>query len=157
MIVAENVLKFINGEITWAQVEGLTEEQATRYMQMGTAYLQAGQFDRALEVFNCLAGVNPKDPDAHALVGSTYQAMEKPEQAIAAFGRALALNPKHIVALAGRGELRRKQGDAEGLSDLKRAAEIDPMGKTNAGKRAAQLVRALAFNKPVPKAGAAKR
>lgn len=147
MIVAENVLRFINGEITWAQVEGLSSEQVARYLQMGADYLRAGQLERALEVFNCLAAVNPRDADAHAAIGSTLEAMERPDDAIAAFTRALELEPRHLVALTGRGELRRAQGDAEGLRDLRRAAELDPMGRTVAGRRAGQLVRALAFNR----------
>jgi len=145
MIIAENVMKFLNGEITWAQVEGITEDQATRFMEVGTTYLATQRFDEAEKVFKCLADINPKDADAHALLASTYQAQERPAEAIAAFGEALKMNPKHLVALAARGELRMKEGDRGGLDDLKRAAEIDPMGTTASGKRAAQLVRALVF------------
>ena len=145
MIVAENVMKFLEGKMTWAQVEGLTEEQATRFMQMGAYKMSAQHFEEARRIFECLASVNPADADAHALVGTAFQAEEKFDEAIAAFTEALKRNPKHVVALSHRGELRRKQGDAEGFADLKRAAELDPMGKSEAGRRAAQLVRALTF------------
>ena len=145
MIIAENVMKFIEGKITWAQVEGLTEEQAKRFMQMGVYKMASGQADEAQRLFECLVGVNPKDADAHALLGTAFEAQARPEEAIASFTEALKVNPKHVVALAHRGELRRKQGDADGITDLKRAAEIDPMGRTEAGKRATQLVRALTF------------
>jgi Flp pilus assembly protein TadD len=145
MIIAENVMKFLKGEMTWAQVEGLTDDQVTRFMQMGVHHLASGQLHEAQRVFECLVGVNPKDADAHALLGTALQAQERFDEAIAAFDRALQLQPKHVVALSHRGELRRRSGDAAGLGDLKRAAELDPMGRTAAGKRAAQLVRAMTF------------
>jgi len=145
-MIAENVMKFLKGSCTWAEVEEVTAEQAGRYMNAGAQYLATGRFEEAERLFFCLTELNPKDADAHALLGTARQAQEKHEEAIAAYTRAIAVDPKHVVALAERGELRRKQGDAGGLDDLKRAAEIDPMGNTRAGARAAKLVRALAFH-----------
>lgn len=145
MIIAENLYKFIAGKGTWAEVEGLTAEQATRYMQLGFDRLRAGQFEEAQRIFECLAAINPQDADAHALVGAALEARGEQEAAVRAFGKAIAIHPRHVVALANRGELRRKLGDAGGITDLQRAAELDPMGRTAAGKRAGQLVRALVF------------
>jgi tetratricopeptide (TPR) repeat protein len=145
MIIAENLYKFLDGRATWAEVEGMTSEQATRYMQMGFDRLRTGQFEEAQRVFECLATINPRDADTHALVGASLEARGELAGAVKAFGRAIAINPRHVVALANRGELRRKLGDELGINDLQRAAELDPMGQSAAGKRAGQLVRALAF------------
>jgi len=143
MITATNLIKFLKGQLTWAQAEGLTAEEATRYLRMGATFLQQGDHPSATRVFECLITLNPHDPDPHAFLGAVHQDQSREEAAVASYSAALALDPRHVLALSGRGELRLQRGDSTGLADLQRAAELDPMGRTAAGKRACGLIRAI--------------
>lgn len=131
------------GETTWAEVEGMTFEEAKAIAQVGCDLAAAGRLEEARIIFEGLVESNPKDSAAQAALGTVYQRLGRVEDAIASYAAALERDPQNPVALAHRGELRMNRGEREGFTDLARAVESDPHGETRAGRRAKSLIRAI--------------
>lgn len=147
IVRADNELKTLDalakGETTWAEVEGMTFDQAKAIAQIGCDFAAAGRLDEARTVFEGLVAMNPKDSAARAALGTVYQKLGRIEEAVTEYSAAIVRDPKNPIALANRGELRLKAGDRQGLADLAQAVEADPHGETPAGRRARGLVKAI--------------
>jgi len=134
---------FARGEVTWAEVEGMTWEEAKAIAQVGCDLATAGRLEEARIIFEGLVAGNPKDSASRAALGTVYQKLGRIDEAIAEYSAALDLDAKNPVALANRGELRLKAGDRGGFGDIARAVDADPHGETTAGRRAKGLVKAI--------------
>ncbi|RME73531.1 MAG: hypothetical protein D6776_06920 [Planctomycetota bacterium] len=67
------------------------------------------------------------------------------DEAIEAYSKALECDPKHVTALANRGELRIIQGEHEaGLRDLRAAIDNDPKGEDPTTVRARAILATVA-------------
>src|SRR5262249_56247321 len=91
----EKLLAFARGEATWAEVEGITGAEAARIARSGVELAAAGRLREAALVFEALVELNPRDAGAHAALGTVYQKLERPDDALKAYGAALALDPPH--------------------------------------------------------------
>lgn len=140
----DNLRAFARGEMTWAQVEGMTAQEALDIAQIGCDLSAAGRLEEAAVVFEGLVELNPLDAAARAALGTVYQRQERAAEALEAYDAALKVDPKNVVALGNRGELRLRKSDPEGLHDLAAAVQEDPRGETQAGKRARALAEAIA-------------
>lgn len=139
-----NKLKaYARGEMTWAEVEGMTFEEAKAIAQIGCDLAAAGRLEEARIIFEGLVEMNPKDSAARAALGTVYQKLGRPDEAMVEYSASLAQDPRNPVALANRGELRLKTGDRNGFTDLALAIEADPHGETAAGRRAKGLLKAI--------------
>lgn len=136
---------FAKGEMTWAEVEGMTFEEAKAIASVGCDLAAAGRLDDARVIFEGLVAGNPKDSAARAALGTVYQKLGRTAEAITEYTAALDTDARNPVALANRGELRLKAGDRAGFNDLAKAVEADPYGETAAGRRAKGLVKAIAM------------
>jgi len=134
---------FARGEATWAEVEGITAGDAERIARTGVELAAAGQLREAALIFEAMVEMNPLDAGAHGALGTVYQKLERAEDALRAYGAALAIDRAHPVALGNRGELLLRLGRREGFADVAAAVQADPEGKTAAGRRAARLARAI--------------
>lgn len=134
---------FARGEITWAELEGMTFAEAKAIAQVGCDLAGAGRLEEARVLFEGLVEGNPKDSAACAALGTVYQKLGRLEQAVESYTQALEQDDQNPVALANRGELRLKRGEREGFTDLARAVEVDPMGETCAGRRAREMMKAI--------------
>ena len=134
---------FARGEATWAEVEGITAGDAERIARTGVELAAAGRLREAALIFEAMVEMNPLDAGAHGALGTVYQKLERAEDALRAYGAALAIDPAHPVALGNRGELLLRLGRREGFADVAAAVQADPEGKTAAGRRAARLARAI--------------
>ncbi|MBJ6765487.1 hypothetical protein JGU66_32440 [Myxococcaceae bacterium JPH2] len=132
------------GEVTLAQLQGITAEQARAVARVGCELSEAGRLEEARIVFQGLVATNPRDASAHAALGTVLQRMGRGDDALAAYNAALRLRLEDPVALANRGELRLRSGDTGGRADLEHAVVVDPRGATRAGRRARELLEALA-------------
>ncbi len=132
------------GEMTWAEVEGMTFDEARAIAQIGCDLAAAGRLEEARVLFEGLVAGNPKDAAAQAALGTVYQKLGRIQDALGAYTAAIEHDPKNPVALGNRGELRLKSGDAAGFEDLVRCLEADPNGETTAGRRSKGLVAAIA-------------
>ena len=139
----ERLRAFARGEATWAEVEGITARDAERMARTGVELAQAGRLREAALVFEAMVEINPRDAGAHAALGTVYQKLGRNDDAVRAYGEALARDPRHPVALGNRGELLLRQGRQEGFGDVAAAVAADPEGRTAAGRRAARLAKAI--------------
>ena len=140
--------RFVENELTWAEVEGMTAEQAGQISRIGCELAAAGRLNDARIIFEGLVAGNPKDTSALSALGAVYARLQRRPEAIACFDKALVLFDKNVVALANRGEQRLRAGDPGGVQDLARAVEVDARGMSAAGRRARTLLTALAKARP---------
>jgi Flp pilus assembly protein TadD len=134
---------FARGEMTWAEVEGMTFEEAKAIAQVGCELAAAGRFEEARILFEGLVEGNPKDSASRAALGTVYQKLGRLQDAITEDSTALEHDPLNPVALVNRGELYLRQGNRQGFTDVANAVEADPHGDTSAGRRARALVKAI--------------
>lgn len=141
----EKLKAFSRGEATWAEVEGMTFEEAKAIAQVGCELAAAGRYDEARILFEGLVEGNPKDSASRAALGTVYQKLGRLQDAITEYSAALERDPRNPVALVNRGELYLKQGQRQGFTDVANAVEADPQGQTTAGRRARALVKAISL------------
>jgi tetratricopeptide (TPR) repeat protein len=134
---------FARGELTWAEVEGMTFEEAKAIAQVGCDLAAAGRYEEARILFEGLVEGNPKDAASRAALGTVYQKLGRLQDAITEYSAALERDPRNPVALVNRGELYLRQGMRQGFTDVANAVEADPHGDTTAGRRARALVKAI--------------
>ena len=141
----ENFKKFLFGKITWAQLEGMTMEQAYAIAELGYTMYQQGRYGESRTIFEGLVIGNPYDPYFHAMLGATYTKMDMHEEAAQEFSIAIELDPEDINSYVNRGELLLQHGEFEyAMEDLKAAIDLDPEGKNPASTRARALAAATA-------------
>jgi type III secretion system low calcium response chaperone LcrH/SycD len=141
----ENFKKFLFGKITWAQLEGMTMEQAYAIAEFGYTMYQQGRYKDARTLFEGLVIGNPYDPYFHAMLGAIYTKMDLHEEAAQEFSIAIELDPEDINSYVNRGELLLQHGEFEyAMEDLKAAIDLDPEGKNPASLRARALAAATA-------------
>jgi Flp pilus assembly protein TadD len=134
---------FARGEATWAEVEGMTFEEAKAIAQVGCELAAAGRYEEARILFEGLVEGNPKDAASRAALGTVYQKLGRLQDALTEYNAALERDPRNPVALVNRGELYLRQGQRQGFTDVANAVEADPHGETSAGRRARALVKAI--------------
>ena len=142
---ARKLRAFARGEATWAEVEGMTFEEAKAIAQVGCDLAGAGRLDEARILFEGLVAGNPQDSASRAALGTVYQKLGRLQEALTEYGAALERDPGNPVALVNRGELYLRQGNRQGFTDLAQAVEVDPGGASVAGRRARALVKAIAL------------
>lgn len=141
----ENFKKFLFGKITWAQLEGMTMEQAYAIAEFGYTMYQQGRYKDAKTLFEGLIIGNPYDPYFHAMLGAIYTKLDMHEEAAQEFSIAIELDPEDINSYVNRGELLLQHGEFEyAMEDLKAAIDLDPEGKNPASLRARALAAATA-------------
>lgn len=142
---AENYIKFIKGEITWAQLEGMTIDEAYAIAEVGYTFLEQGKLDEARTLIEGLVIGNPYDAYLHSLLGAIYAREGNEEDAVEEFSIALGLDPDNVDALVARGELFLRHGVFDdAMEDLKRAIELDPNESNPSTLRAKALAHATA-------------
>jgi tetratricopeptide (TPR) repeat protein len=141
----ENFKKFLFGKITWAQLEGMTMEQAYAIAEFGYTMYGQGRYKDAQTLFEGLVIGNPYDPYFHAMLGAIYTKLDMHEEAAQEFNIAIELDPEDINSYVNRGELLLQHGEFEyAMEDLKAAIDLDPEGKNPASLRARALAAATA-------------
>lgn len=141
----ENLQRFILGEITWAQLQGLTMEEAYGFAKMGYTLFEQGRYDQAQQIFEGLVISNPYDAYFHSMLGAIYARKDMQEEAAEEYSIAIELDPENITAFVSRAELLLQHGDFDlAMNDLKSAIALDPKGEDPAGLRARALAGATA-------------
>ena len=141
----ENWEKFVMGDITWAQLEGMTMEEAYAIADLGYTFYEQGKYDDAQTLFEGLVISNPYDGYFHTMLGAIYAKKDMHEEAAEEYSIAIELDPENISAYVNRGELLLQHGEFEyAMDDLKAAIELDPNGEDPSGIRARALAAATA-------------
>jgi type IV pilus assembly protein PilF len=74
------------------------KSQAGNHINIGSAYLGAGQYNSAMKEFMEAERLTPDDPKVHFLLGIAYHGRGLDDKAIGAFQRAIDLNPDDSAA-----------------------------------------------------------
>ncbi len=133
-----------------ALVDQLKTDQAARYVRrhreriaqspfypklvtmIGDQFVAARQFDRALPWLEEAARIDDSVVETHLLLGLCYASRKEFRRAVAAYRRALQLDPKRPSALKNLGWLllispdTRVQSRSEALQLIKKAVELEP-------------------------------
>jgi len=112
----------------------------TDRFKQGLAYLDAGQFRRAMAFFGQAVEIEPDNADAYFGRGLVHHEMEQYQQAIADFDRAIEIAPCHPYAHFQRGFVYHQLEQYEqAVADFSRGIEIRP-------DEWAYLLRAVAYS-----------
>ncbi len=107
------------------------------HVNLGKAYLEAGQYQEAIAASRRALELNPKLDRAHYNIGRAYQALEQHEEAIASYRRALEIRPELIEARNNLGNAYLVLGKTEAaLIEYRLALSIHPHAQVfhNLGK-----------------------
>jgi predicted Zn-dependent protease len=136
--------KFILGEITLGELEGIPKSAQYEYAEIGYRFLQQGDKDKAFKIFSGLVALDPYDAYFHTALGVIAQQREAWEDAKRHYDRALEIYPGSPVARANRGEVLLRLGQlAPAAEDLVLAVQADPKGQYESTRRARALARAV--------------
>ncbi|MBJ80586.1 MAG: hypothetical protein CMH60_04640 [Myxococcales bacterium] len=142
---SENLEKFIMGEITWAQLQGMTVDEAYNIAEYGYSLYQEARYHDSRAIFEGLIICNPYDDYFHSMLGAVYQQLDMKEEAAQEYTTAIDLDDESLHAYVNRGELLLQNGEFDrALDDLKRAIELDPDNQDPASVRAQALAMATA-------------
>ncbi|MDF1563706.1 MAG: hypothetical protein P1V51_11730 [Deltaproteobacteria bacterium] len=121
--------RFVRGELTFAQLEGLGEREARRLADLGHELFRRGRLHDARVLFEGMCALNPLDPYPHQILGAIAEREERREEAEAHYDLCLGLKARNPWVLARRGELRLlRDAVGEGVIDLERALDLAPPG-----------------------------
>ena len=141
----DNLLKFVVGEITWAELTGLTMQEAYSFAEIAYNLFEQGKYEQAQTIVEGLVISNPYDGYFHGLLGAIYGRKGMHEEAQEEYSIAIDLDPTNLSAFVNRAEIFLQHGDIEkALRDLKKAIELDPKGEKPFGVRARALAAATA-------------
>jgi protein O-mannosyl-transferase len=111
----------------WRDCARKTPFKAAAFINLGAAFREAGDDDRAFPAFDRAVKLDPKSPDAFLNRGIAYGKKGQLELALLDFDSALALNPGLAKVYYNRGLALAEQGRFQAaLADWTRAIELDP-------------------------------
>ncbi len=119
--------RFVRGELTFAQIEGIDARQARRLAHLGLELFRRGRLRDARILFEGMCALNPLDPYPHQVLGAIAERERRREEAERHYDLCLDLQVRNPWVLARRGELRLMRGAVgEGGADLERALDLAP-------------------------------
>ena len=96
LIVA--VILFIFWGIIGCATNRLKEERANAHLDVGIAYIKAGQYTVALKELLEAEKLNPRNPEIHYYLGISYDRKGLPKEAMVEFKKAVDLKPDYSNA-----------------------------------------------------------
>jgi len=130
--------------------EELTEVNpiANRYIEIGLEFLNAGQYDKAIENFREALAVSPEHIQAQVNIAQTYLAQKSLDQAVVEFEKALTIDDEDVTARSGLcgaylalGDTAREKGKIrEAIQSYQKVLDINAE-HTEARGRMAELSR----------------
>ncbi len=136
--------RFVRGEITFAELEGMTAEDALALAETGHGFFKSGRIEEARTIFEGLAAVNHLDPYPRQVLGAICEREQETEQALRHYDVCLSLHRDNPWVLARRGEIRVRSGELHaGVEDLARACELDPKVSLMTTARAQLILSSL--------------
>jgi serine/threonine protein kinase/Flp pilus assembly protein TadD len=101
--------------------------QVGEFVKQADRAREAGQFQKAIELYDQAIAVNPKLAEAHWGRCYSLNSLQQPDDAIAACNQALAINPDYPEAMWSKGSaLDQKQRFNESLKLYQRATALKP-------------------------------
>ncbi len=152
----EAVKGFLLGDITLAQLEGLSAEELYQVADMGYNLMEEGKLEDARKIFEGLYCYNPFDSYFHSALGAIYQRQGQLESSFDHYLSSVELYDEDIQTWTNLGEVAlelstvlAQSGDNDRAAEmfvtaadaLTRAVELDPNDEHPAGTRARVLVQ----------------
>ena len=105
----------------------VTGENSIAHRNLGHAFFQEKDYDKAIEHFRKGIQINPRHPEIHLHLGDALLAKKAPAEAIHHYKTAANLNPKDAYSLVQVGALLKDEGRPhEAIKYLNKALSIDP-------------------------------
>lgn len=122
--IEEAVKGFILGDLTLAQLEGISAEDIYAVADIGYDLFEEGKLEDAKKIFEGLYTYNPMDPYFHTVLGSIYQRESNFAEAASHYATAVELHPEDVTSWTNLGETQLQWAAAlQGEGDTERAAE----------------------------------
>ena len=103
------------------------EERVRGHRVKGVAAFNRGDFKTALDEFELIAREDPRDPQAHLMIGSSLIALSRYDEARRALDRSLQLQPRNERTLLELGRLLALQDRLdESVQAMRQAIEVNP-------------------------------
>ncbi len=102
---------YVNGVTIWEQSVARYPDNPRARIDLGEAYVNAGQLQRGADQFNAALRIDPALPEAHNNLGVVESALGRPASAAAEFREALRLSPGWDKPQHNLDDLRRAHPD----------------------------------------------
>lgn len=103
------------------------ENNENAAINLGLAYLGKGDYTKSLEELQAVGAMNPRNPVIHLSLGRVWFAMDKNDQAIAAYTKALDIYREYGAAYYFLGQAQLKQNNVDAArSAFKEAVRLIP-------------------------------
>jgi cytochrome c-type biogenesis protein CcmH/NrfG len=134
-------------------------DQAAAWVELGNAYFDAGQPEKAIPAYQKSLDLAPDNADVLTDMGVMYRQSGQPEKAIAAFEQAVAVDPRHEIARYNKGivllhDLNDAKGAIRAWEDLIR---VNPDYKMPTGQTVKEMVEAFKNRREEESAGTGKQ
>jgi tetratricopeptide (TPR) repeat protein len=140
----ENMGAFVDGDMTWAQVQGIPQQMLVEIAERGYLKFKSGRFKEAEDLFKGLVLMDHRTAYYHTALGAIYQKQSNFFDALAEYTVALELDAQDITAYVNRGEVYYLMGlDEQPLKDLEEAIKLDPNKKDPWANRARVLKKQI--------------
>lgn len=131
----------LEGKRSLAEMTAASEEEVAALSHVAFFYFEKGQLDRARDMFEALASLRPDDAYGATGVAATAMLQGKHQTALNWYDRALAREPDHVEALAGRGEVLLKLGQVDqALASFTHLLEVAPRDKPHPALQRARAI-----------------
>lgn len=105
----------------------LPDDDSVLLNMLGVLLADAGQTERALEVFGRVARIDPAYSEVHNNIGVTFEALGRLDEAEASYRRAILLKPDYAEAHNNLGNaLRKQRRHFEAVGQHRRAIQLKP-------------------------------
>src|SRR5262244_364172 len=145
---SEMAINYCTQAIESGQLSG--KGLAFAFYKRANGYYERGQYDRAIEDYNHVIGLNPNHANAFSNRGATYARKGEYDRAIENYDEAIRLNPKHADAFSNRGVAYGRKGDYDrAVENYDEAIRLNPKhaaalyGRGNAYRRKGDYDRAI--------------
>ncbi|MCP4503079.1 MAG: tetratricopeptide repeat protein [Deltaproteobacteria bacterium] len=143
LFTIEKVVGFLQGKLTYAEMVGMTAEEAYAIADVSFDLFEQGKYDDAKSIVEALVIANPYDATFHNLLASIYAKKEMWEEAFEEYSITIELDKENIGAYVNRAEILLQHGEMElALDDLTAAVQLDPESEDPYGVRARALATA---------------
>lgn len=141
LLTFEKIVKYVHGEITLAELEGINEDQLYTIAEIGYVLMEEGRYEEARKIYEGLIELSPQDSYFHSVLGAIYQRMNDNDNALKEYERAISLNPEDIPSIVNSAEILLHTGKLlEASERLKKAILLDKSGNDPWAMRARALV-----------------
>ncbi len=118
-------------------------QNAEAWVQLGNAYFDADQYQKAVEAYEKSLVIEPDNPNVLTDLGVMYRRSKQPEKAVEMFSRAMAVDPRHEVSRMNKGivllhDLKDEPGAIAAWEEL---LAINPLATFGGGQSVDEVVR----------------